>query len=60
MTNGNQTYCGNQSATCRNIKSLCYASRTNRVFAVGQLFFNKQTNKQTHREIRFMVTRGRG
>lgn len=30
------------------------------VFAVGQLFFNKQTNKQTHREIRFMVTRGRG
>ena len=30
------------------------------MFAVGQLFFNKQTNKQTHREIRFMVTRNRG
>ena len=30
------------------------------VFVVGQLFFNKQTNRQIHREIRFMVTRGRG
>lgn len=46
----------------RNIKSLCCISRTNTV--LGQLYFNKETNKFIEKEIRFVVTRcdgqGRG
>ena len=59
LTGGSQTYHGDHFAMHRNIKLLFGVSGT--YIVVGQLYFkNKQASKLKEKEIRFVVTRGRG
>ena len=59
VTDQNQAYCGDHFEMYRNIESLCCVTGTNSV--VGQLYFkNKQTKELIEKDVKFVVTRGRG
>ena len=55
----NQTYHGDYFVMYRNIKSLCCTPVNNIVLQVNYTS-NKQTNEFIEKEIRFVVTRGKG
>ena len=61
VTDSNQTYHGDYFEMYRNIESLCCTTGTNIVLQVNYTSkANKYTRKPVEKEIRFVVTRGRG
>ena len=60
VTDGNQTYLGDNFEMYRNIKTLYCVTGAN-IVSVGQLYFkNNQSNKLIEKQIRFTVTRSGG
>ena len=60
MTDRNQTYHGGPFFNVQKYRITMCVPRTSIMFVVSQLYFNKQRNKLTEKEVRSVVTSGQG